>query len=108
MAGKVIHLTDQSFDAEVTKDQGVVLVDFGADWCGPCKQLDPIIESLAADFDGRAKLCKVDIGKSHNLAMQWQIMSVPTIIFFRGGLPKGQINGLVPKDRIAKTLKELL
>jgi thioredoxin 1 len=104
----VVKLTDQNFDAEVTKAQGTVLVDFGAAWCGPCKQLDPIVTELAGEFDGRAKLCKVDIGESQKVAVRYQIMSVPTIIIFRNGRPAAQINGLAPKKDIARAISENL
>jgi thioredoxin 1 len=105
----VISLTNANFKDEVLdRGQGLVLVDFWATWCGPCKQLSPIVEEIAKEYDGRAKICKVDIGQEQELAQRYNILGVPTIIIFKNGFPKAQLNGLVPKAKLAKSLDDAM
>ncbi len=104
----IVHLSDENFDQEVLRAEGTVLVDFSATWCGPCKQLEPILTEIAKGYNGRAKIAKVEIDENQNLALRFKIMSVPTIIVFQNGMPKAQLNGLVPKTQIKKTLDDLL
>ena len=80
MEHKYLTLTDSNFD-ETTKS-GVVLVDFWATWCGPCKMLAPTIEELAEDYEGRAAVCKVDVDENPSLAMRFKVMSIPTVFIF--------------------------
>lgn len=108
MAGNVVHLNDQQFQAEVIDSASPVLVDFSAEWCGPCKALAPVIEELANDYDGRVKVAKLDIDENRQSAGQYGIQSVPTMIIFHNGQPVKKLVGLTPKDRIAAALDELL
>ena len=108
MAGKVVHLTDQQFQAEVLDSTTPVLVDFSAEWCGPCKALAPVIEQLADDYSGRVKVAKLDIDNNRQSAGQYGIQSVPTMIIFQNGQPVKKLVGLSPKNRIAAALDELL
>jgi thioredoxin len=85
-----------------------VLVDFSAVWCGPCKLLDPIVEQLAKDWAGKIKVVKLDVDNSPNIAMQFQVMGVPTLMLFIGGKSKERIVGYQPKDRILSKLNPYL
>lgn len=104
----VIHVNDQNFEEEVLKSSTPVLVDFAAEWCGPCKRLAPVIEELAQDFQGKAKVAHVDVDESKDSASQFNIMSVPTILFFKDGQQVDQLVGLVPKQSLAEKINSLL
>ena len=86
------HLTETDFDATIA--EGTVLVDFWATWCGPCRMLGPVIEQLAADFDGKATVAKVDVDECSALAMRYGIQSIPTVIVFKDGKPVHTLVGL--------------
>lgn len=96
--------TDDNFDNEVTSNDTPVLVDFGAEWCGPCRALAPIVEDLAKEYEGRLKVGTVDIDKAQGVAKKFGIMSVPTIIFFKGGEAVDKITGLQPKANLKKRI----
>ncbi len=100
--------TDDNFEAEVTQSDTPVLVDFGAEWCGPCRALAPIVEGLAGEYDGRLKVGTVDIDKAQGIARNFQIMSVPTIIFFKGGEVVDKITGLQSKANLQKRIDAVL
>ncbi len=82
---KVLTITKENFETEVVQSDTPVLVDFWASWCGPCKMIAPIIDELAADFDGKAKVGKVNVDEQRELAAQFKVMSIPTIIVFKNG-----------------------
>lgn len=103
--GKYIELTSENFD--VTKE-GVALVDFWAPWCGPCRMIAPIIEELANDYDGKAKICKVNTDEAQDLAVQFGVRSIPTILFFKDGELKAQLIGAQSKQIIADKLNSFL
>ena len=107
MGNNTIALTDQNFD-EVVNGSDVVLVDFWAPWCGPCKMLSPVIDEIADEYAGKAKICKVDTDDSREAAMKFNISSIPTIIIFKNGQMEKQWVGLVSKDDITDVLDELL
>ncbi len=104
----VLHINDQNFDQEVLQSKSPVLVDFAAEWCGPCKRLAPVIEELATDFHGKAKVAHLDVDESQETAAKFNIMSVPTILFFKGGKQVDQLVGLVPKKNLAEKINALL
>lgn len=108
MAGNVVHLNDQQFQAEVIDSATPVLVDFSAAWCGPCKALAPVIEQLADEYVGRVKVAKLDIDENRESAGKYGIQSVPTMIIFHNGQPVKKLVGLTPKERIAAAFDELL
>ncbi len=101
---KPLHLTDSIFDAEVTKSDKPVLIDFWAAWCGPCRMIAPIIEELAQEYDGKAKICKLDVDNNQQTAMTFGIRSIPTILIFKGGEVVDTIVGAVPKEQIVNKL----
>jgi thioredoxin len=103
--GKYIELTSENFN--VTKE-GVALVDFWAPWCGPCRMIAPIIEELANDYEGKAKICKVNTDEAQDLAVQFGVRSIPTILFFKDGELKAQLIGAQSKQIIADKLNSLL
>ncbi len=100
-----IHLTDASFEQEVIKSNIPVLIDFWAAWCGPCRMIAPVIDELANDYAGQAKICKLDVDNNQQTAMQFGIRSIPTILIFKGGEVVDTIVGAVPKEQILNKLK---
>lgn len=102
------EVNETTFSAEVLTSQEPVLVDFSAVWCGPCKLLDPIVEQLAKEWAGKIKVVKLDVDNSPNIAMQFQVMGVPTLMLFIGGKSKERIVGYQPKDRILSKLNPYL
>ncbi len=108
MSADLAAFTDTNFDAEVKESSTPVLVDFGAEWCGPCRALEPIVKELAAEYDGKLKVGSVDIDQARGVAAQFGIMSVPTIIFFKDGQPVDKVVGLRPKAELKSKIDGLL
>ena len=106
MEYKYFVLNADNFDESV-KD-GVVLVDFWATWCGPCKMLAPTIEELAEDYEGRAKVCKVDVDENQGLAVRFGVFSIPTVFILKDGVVVKKIIGLSDKDEYTEVLDSLL
>ena len=103
-----IHLTDSSFEKEVLQEKGVVLVDFWGPWCGPCRMLGPVIEELAEEYDGKAKICKINTDEATEKSVEYKISSIPTIIIFKNGEQKTVLNGLQSKEELQKQIDALL
>lgn len=101
-------VNDATFQQEVLQGDGLVVVDFGATWCGPCKKLDPILEELAGEYEGRVKVRKVDVGEAPAIAQQYKVLSVPRVLFFRDGMVREQITGLVSKAKLQERFDEHL
>ena len=105
---KPIEVTDANFKQEVMDSKTPVLIDFWAEWCGPCKMIAPVVEQLAKDFDGKLKVGKVDVDSNQQTAMQFGVRSIPTLLIFKGGKVVEQIVGAVPKqaltDKVSKHL----
>ncbi|ARN56645.1 thioredoxin [Sedimentisphaera salicampi] len=108
MSENTIALTDQEFDEVVNGSDMPVLVDFWAPWCGPCKMLGPIIDEIAEEYKGKAKVCKVDTDQSREAAMKFNISSIPTVILFKEGQVQKQWVGLVSKDDVTDVLDSLV
>ncbi len=107
MAGKYVTLTDANFKQEVLESNEPVLVDFWAAWCGPCRVIAPAIEELASEFEGRAKIAKLDVDHNPQTAMQYGVRSIPTLLFFKDGRVADQLIGAVPKKVMADKLEAL-
>lgn len=103
---KYVELTVSNFD-EVTKE-GVSLVDFWAPWCGPCRMIAPVIEELAAEYEGKANICKVNTDEEQDIAVKYGIRSIPTILFFKNGEVVEQMVGAASKQAFADKLNALL
>ena len=104
----MIPVNDAGFEQEVLKAEGLIVLDFGATWCGPCKKLDPIMEELAQLYDGRAKIRKVDVGIAPGIAQKYRVLSVPQVLFFKNGNVVEQIIGLVPKTKLVESFEKHL
>ena len=107
MANNAIDLNDENFKDYIASDKPV-LVDFWAEWCGPCKMLTPIIEELAEDYADRAIIAKVNVDESSSIAQKYSIRSIPALLFFKNGAVEQQLVGAVPKEEIVKIIDGLL
>lgn len=99
------EFTDQNFDAQVLQADEPVLVDFWATWCGPCRQMAPVIDSVAEKYEGRVKVGKIDVDNNPNCAARFNVRGIPTMLLFKDGRPVEQIVGAVPESKLAKTLE---
>jgi thioredoxin 1 len=108
MAETVLQVTDSTFDSEVLKSTIPVLVDFWAEWCGPCRMVGPVIEEVAKQYEGKVKVAKVDVDQNQRVATQFQIRSIPSLYIFKDGKVAGQIVGAVPKQQIISALDKIL
>jgi len=100
--------TDDNFQDEVKNHTGVVLVDFFAEWCGPCKMQSPVIDELATEMEGKVKIGKVDVDVSPNTAQEFGVMSIPTLIFVKDGQEVKRLQGFNPKEKLVEELNELM
>ncbi len=108
MSDVVYEFTDQNFETEVLQADVPVLIDFWATWCGPCKAIAPVIEEIAAEYENKVKVGKVDVDQNQNTAMQFGVRSIPTLLLINNGKVANQIVGAVPKENITKVLDEAL
>jgi len=102
--GKALHVTDATFDAEVLNSSTPVLVDFWAEWCGPCRMIGPVVEEMAGEYEGKAKITKVDVDSNPQISMKFGIRSIPTLLIFKNGQIVDQIVGAVPKSILKRQL----
>ena len=102
-----LHLTDDNFEKEVLKSDKPVLVDFWAEWCGPCKIQGPVVDELAKEYEGKAKIAKLEVDESPNTAQKYGIMSIPTIVLFKDGESVWQGVGVQQKQTIEAEMNKV-
>jgi thioredoxin 1 len=102
------ELTDANFEAEVLKSDVPTLVDFWAVWCGPCKQIAPMVDALANDYKGRLKVAKLDVDHNQIVAQQYSVKSIPTLLIFKGGKVVSQLVGTMPRSKLEAELQKHL
>ena len=103
--GAAVKVTGDNFEAEVLKSTVPVLVDFWAEWCGPCRMVLPIVDEIAVELAGKAKVCKINVDDSPDLASQFDVASIPTLLIFKNGQVVDQMVGALPKVRLLEKLK---
>lgn len=108
MAGGVKEISDSSFDGDVLKSDIPCVVDFWAPWCGPCKSIAPILEEIAAEFQGKIKILKMNVDDNPKTPSQYKVRGIPNLIFFKGGQVVDQIVGAVPKDQLLAAINKII
>ncbi len=102
---KISHITDDTFEEEVLKNDVPVLADFWAEWCGPCKTIAPVLEEIAQEYDGRLKVAKIDVDENPEAPVRFGIQGIPTIILFKDGEPVERLVGAMPKDQLLSHIR---
>ena len=108
MGENVLEITDQNFESDVLQSEIPVVIDFWAEWCGPCKAIAPVIDELSDEYLGKVKFGKVNVDFNQQTAMKYGIRSIPSLLIFNNGSVVNQIIGSVPKESIVKLLKETI
>ncbi len=108
MSDNIINVTDASFEEDVLKAEGVVLVDYWAEWCGPCKMIAPILEEIASDYAGRLKICKLNIDENSDTPPKFGIRGIPTLMLFKGGNVEATKVGALSKSQLTEFLNSNL
>jgi thioredoxin 1 len=101
-----VVVTDTNFEEEIEKHEGLAVVDFWATWCGPCRMVAPILDQLAVEYNGKAKVAKLDVDANQQTTMRFNVRSIPTILFFKGGKLVDTVIGAVPKAKLEAKFKE--
>jgi thioredoxin 1 len=107
-SAKVTHVNENTFFETLKVSETPVLVDFWAEWCGPCRAIAPVLDDLANEYDGRLKIVKVDVDENHAIANKYSITSIPTLIIFRDGAVKEKIVGALPKGQLKNAIERAL
>jgi len=106
--GKEVVLTDDNFEEEVIKAETPVLVDFWAEWCGPCRMIGPVIEEIAEEFAGKIKVGKLNVDQNQGTAAKYRISSIPTLLFFKGGKLVEEMVGVQSKSKLVEVINKVL
>ena len=106
--GNILEVSDSSFESEIIKSEIPAMVDFWAEWCGPCKMVGPVVEELAGEYQGKIKIAKMDVDQNRETPAKFGIRNIPTLILFKGGEVVKTIIGAQPKSSIDEELKKLL
>jgi thioredoxin len=107
MADAAVQLNEQNFDEALAANQGLLMVDFWAEWCGPCKAIAPLLDELARESNGKVTLAKVNVDENHGLAARYGIRSIPTVLFVKEGKVVDQVIGAVPRAKLKEKLDAL-
>ncbi|MDE2485153.1 MAG: thioredoxin TrxA [candidate division NC10 bacterium] len=105
---KVVQITDHNFDEQVIKGTGLILVDFWAEWCGPCRMVAPILDELAVEYEGQITIAKLNVDENRQTAARFGIRSIPTILFFKDGAQVEQVIGALPKSALKAKVQQHL
>lgn len=108
MAGNVAEISDAEFDEKVLKASNVVVVDFWAPWCGPCKSIAPVLEEVASDLGDAVAIYKINVDDNNKSPAQYNVRAIPNLIIFKGGAEVDRVVGAVPKDQLVDTIKKAL
>jgi len=106
--GSTVEVTDENFGAEVEQGSGLVLVDFWAEWCGPCKMIAPTLEQLAMEYAGKLTIAKLDVDANQRTSMRFNVRSIPSLLFFKDGKHVDTVVGLVPKAVLSERIQKHL
>ncbi len=106
--GKPEQVSEQNFEVQVIRSEIPVLVDFWAEWCGPCRMIAPIVEDLSSEYAGRLKVVKLDVDNNTNIAMRYNVMSIPTLGVFKGGQLVDRVVGYMPKQELKRKIDAIL
>ncbi|MBD2857494.1 thioredoxin TrxA [Spongiibacter sp. KMU-158] len=101
MSDKIVHVTDSSFEDEVLKSELPVLVDFWAEWCGPCKMIAPVLDEIAETYDGKLKICKIDVDANSDTPAKFSVRGIPTLMIFKGGNAEATKVGALSRTQLS-------
>ena len=108
MSDNIVHISDSSFETDVLQAKGPVLVDFWAEWCGPCKMIAPVLEELAGEYDGKLKICKMDVDANVETAPKYGVRGIPTLIVFNNGDVAGTKVGALSKSQLSAFIDSVI
>ena len=108
MNDKIVHVSDATFDQEVLSSELPVLVDFWAEWCGPCKMIAPVLDEIADEYERKLKICKVDVDANPDIPPKFGIRGIPTLIMFKGGNAEATKVGALSKTQLSEFIKEVV